>query len=118
MAAKNDAPTNTDFWKAEGNNGRQPVGTSVVGTFKNSSADTGNGTPRARGGANPDTDITGGAGVRKGDGKVGATYRIGATLPGPSGEAQATQANGKILPPTHSRSGSFYVQGVYDSTGR
>jgi hypothetical protein len=113
--ASNNTPA-PDAWKFEAQNGRQPVGTSYSKPV-NASADPGNGKARPRGGANPDQNITGGAGIRK-QGKVGAQHRITATLPGPSGEAQATQANGKILPATHSRSGSFYVQGVYDSTGR
>lgn len=113
MAASNSYSA-ADAWKAEANNGRQPVGTSYTSAV-NKSADPGNGKPRPRGGASPDQNITGGAGVRANDGKVGAQYRITAKLPGPSGEATNTQANGRILPPTHGRSGSFYVQGVYDS---
>lgn len=117
MASKSDSPRSNDFWKAEATNGRRPMGQGIA-PVKNASAQRGYATPRPRGGANPDTNITGPVGIRKGDGKVGATYRVVASLPAQAQEVSSVQANGKILPPTHSRSGSFYVQGVYDSQAR
>lgn len=115
-----DSPGNNDFWKAEANNGREPVGTSIPSSAENLSADPGYGKFRKRGttGKSDPLGQTMGAGHRSNDGKVGATYRIQAHLPAQTNEAACVQANGRILKPVTGRSNSFYVQGVYDETSR
>lgn len=112
---RSDSPSDfSQYWRAEANNGRQPsglVGTDVV----NKSAQRGNAVPRPRGGSSPDQNISGKVGIRANDLKVGATYRVTAKMPAQMQEASCVQANGRVLPSTHSRSDSFYVQGVYDA---
>lgn len=96
---------------AESNNGRQPMGDSATG-WRNATTEVANAVLRAKAGAAPDPlGVTSGAPVRRGT-SAGAQHRITAKLPGPGPEAQPTQANAKILPPTHSQSGNFYGQNL------
>lgn len=96
---------------SEANNGRQPMGDSATG-WRNATTEVANAVAVAKKGAAPDPlGVTSGAPHRRG-GRIGASYRITAKLPGPGPEAQPTLANAKILPPTHSQSGNFYAQGL------
>jgi hypothetical protein len=93
---------------SEKNNGRVPMGTSATG-WKDKTTSVANGKLVASKNSKADPlGMTGGATVRRRGTCADAQHRITAVLPGPSGEAAATQANGKILPPTHSQSGNFW----------
>ena len=107
-----------EAWKSEFNNGRAPVGDSLFGSPDNLSAKPGS-TESLRPKHAPEGDVIGvtsGVAHRRGDGQVGATYRIEAVLPAQEHENASVQANGRILPSVAGRNKAFYLQGVYDDT--
>lgn len=116
--AKNDVVSEALAGMKKVGNPRQPMGLSAL-RFDNLSADTGLAKQEPRKNAAPDPiGITSGAPARK-QGKVGASYRITAQMPAQTTEpyAQLTQANGRLVPPTHSCSGNFYAPAAYDNSG-
>lgn len=95
---------------SEKNNGRVPMGTSATGwSDKTAIASAATHLEPSKNGKADPLGITSGNPVR-GRGRCGAQHKITAMMPAQTGEAAATQANGRILPPTSGVSGNFYAQ--------
>lgn len=100
---------------AAGNtNGRRVVGAAKRADFVNASGAPEKGFLRGRNNAVADVDITGGAG-NKGRAATnanvdGAAHTIKATKPAVPQEAQATQANGRVISPSHRGGKNFWSQ--------